>query len=75
LTFGWLSAAVLKAGQRQLGAAPSTKWPTGARTHQQTAKLVGKRRQLLTTFCPIDDMTASAKGTVEAPGKNINWPD
>jgi hypothetical protein len=54
----------------------TAKWPTGARTHQKTAKLVGKHHQLLTTFCPIDDnMNASAKGTVETLGKNIDWPD
>jgi hypothetical protein len=55
-----LNAAVLKAEQRQLGAAvnATAKWPTGARTHQKTAKLVGKHHQLLTTFCPIEDMTA-----------------
>jgi hypothetical protein len=39
--------------------------------HQKTTKFVGKHRLTVSDDQSIDNMTASANGTAEKPGKNI----
>jgi putative transposase len=41
------------------------------RIHQATAKLVGEHRLIVTEDLSIGNMTASARGTAEKPGKNV----
>jgi putative transposase len=40
-------------------------------THQTAAKLIAKHCLIVTEGLPIKNMTASAKGTVEKPGKKV----
>ena len=39
--------------------------------HQVTAKLVGQHALIVTEELSLGNMTASAKGTVDNPGKNV----
>jgi transposase len=39
--------------------------------HQVTAELVGRRALIVTENPSIKNMTASAKGTADKPGKNV----
>jgi hypothetical protein len=55
-------------------ATPYTEGATRRKNHistQKTATLVGKHALIVTEALTIDDVTASAEGTAEKPGKNI----